>query len=78
LDFNGDFEEILSDGRKRKTTLVDFQALIPCKIKENEKREQGRGREQETEGNKKRTLRQVNDYISVDFIASSVTRVSNI
>ncbi len=47
-------------------------------IKEKEKTEQGRGREQETEGNKKRTLRQVNDYISVDFIASSVTRVSNI
>jgi hypothetical protein len=47
-------------------------------IKEKEKTEQGRGREQETEGKKKRTLRQVKDYISADFITSSVTRVNNI
>jgi hypothetical protein len=55
-----------------------WAAGIQCKIKENEKREQGRGREQETEGKKKRTLRQVKDYISADFITASVTRVSNI
>jgi len=47
-------------------------------IKEKEKTERGRGREQETEGKKKITLRQVNDYISPDFITSSVTRVNNI
>jgi hypothetical protein len=34
--------------RKRKRRWSILKALIPCKIKENEKREQGRGREQET------------------------------
>jgi hypothetical protein len=44
--------------RKRRRRWSILKVLIPCKIKENEKREQGRGREQETVGKKKRTLRQ--------------------